>query len=506
MGVIYGVLLLVLCFLTTYLITKNFWQKKYEEEVRKFNEYQKKIKEEKEKEKLKLIEELRKELEKEKIKILQEYEAKLKEKNKELEKLADTYKQKEKEYYFYLSQLQKKENELLTTEKIYKIKIDYLDKLINEYHTRITKIPNLKIEELKEELKRSLEKEVWNEHFEELKKIKEKAKNEVQILAQKIILEACQKTALPVAKEHSVSFLTIPNDELKGKLIGRKGRNIHLIENLTGAEIIIDDTPQKICIFSFHPKRRALAELLIKEIINEKEISTEIIEKAYQKVLKDFEEKSFQIGLTVCKELGIENFAQELIKTIGEMNFFVTYGQNLLFHSKEVAIIGKNLAINLEINPLNVIRAGILHDIGKILPNQENLPHQTIGANFVKTFEENNIVIEAIAHHHQTDNFPYPECYVVSLANSISHIYGAGKAIDFDEIFKKLIKIEELCEEHQLVKKAYAFQLGREIRVLLKTNKLDEKEGQFLIKDLQQKIRNELNLLGEIKINLIYEL
>jgi ribonuclease Y len=506
MIMVYWLLLLFLCISITYLITKNFWQKKYKEEVKKFNEYQEKIKEEGEKEKLKLVEELKKELEKEKAKILQEYEEKLNKKNKELEKLSDTYKQKEKEYHLYLSQIQKKENELLTTEKIYKIKIEYLDKLINEYHLRITKIPNLRIEELKEELKRSLEKEVWNEHFEELKKIKEKAKSEAQILAQKIILEACQKVASPVAKEHSVSFLTIPDDELKGKLIGRKGRNIHLIENLTGAEIIIDDTPQKIYIFSFHPKRRALAELLIKEIINEKEISTEIIEKAYQKVLKDLEEKSFQIGLTTCEELGIENFAQELIKAIGEMNFFVTYGQNLLFHSKEVAIIGKNLAINLEVNPLNVIRAGILHDIGKILPNQENLPHQAIGANFAKKFGENNIVIEAIAHHHQSNNFPYPECYIVSLANLISHIYGAGRAIEFDEIFKKLIKIEELCEENQLVKKAYAFQLGREIRVLLKANKLDEKESQFLIKSLQQKIRNELNLLGEIKINLIYEL
>ncbi|MCS7250042.1 MAG: HDIG domain-containing protein [candidate division WOR-3 bacterium] len=493
----------------TYLFTKRAWQKRYEEEKRKIDEYKKKIEEENKKETQSLIENLKKELEIEKTKILQEYEKKLNEltiKRKELEEQINLCQKKEKEYLSYLNRIQNKENEILTLEKIYKVKIEYLDKLINEYQTRLLKIPNLSIEEIKEELKKIFEKEVWNEHFEELKKIKEKSDGEIKIIAQKMILEACQKFALPTAKEYSVSWVEVPEEELKGKLIGRKGRNIHLIENLTGAEIIIDDTPKKIFIFSFNPKRRMLAKLLIKEIINEKEISTEIIEKTFKKILEEFEEKIFQIGLDTCKELGIENFPKELIKLIGEMEFHITYGQNLLSHSKEVAILGKNLAINLGLNPLNVLKSGLLHDIGKILPNQENLPHQVIGANFVKNFGENEIVVQSILNHHQSNNFPYPECYLISLANSLSHLYGQGRAVEFDKIFKRLTKIEELCEENPEVKKAYVFQLGREIRILLNINKLDEKENYLLIRNLQQKIRNELDMLGEIKINLIYEL
>lgn len=501
--------LLFLCFLFTYLLTKNFWQKKYENEKEKINEYKRNLQEENKKREEKLIEELKKELATEKTKLFQTYEEKLKEltkKKKELEELVSFYQKKEKEYLSQLNRIQKKENELLTAEKIYKIKIEHLDKLINEYQNRLLKIPNLSTKEIKEELKKTFEKEVWDEHFEELKKIKEKAQEETKIVAQKIILEACQKIGLPSAKEHTVLEIEIPKEEFKGKLIGRKGRNIHLIENLTGTEIIVDDTPQKIFIFSFNPKRRMIAQLLINEIMNSEEITAEIIQKTFPKVLKDFEEKTFQIGLTTCKELEIENFPEELIKAVGEMNFYVTYGQNLLAHSKEVAFIGKNLALNLGFSPINTVRAGLLHDIGKILPNQENLPHQLIGANFVKKFGENEIVIQAIANHHQSSDFSYPEGYLISMANYLSHLYGAGKTIEFDEVFKRLTKIEELCEEMPLVKKAYAFQLGREIRILLNTDKINEKEEQFLIRTLQQKIRNEFSLLGEIKINLIYGL
>ncbi len=501
--------LLFLCFLFTYLLTKNFWQKKYEKEKQKLDEYKKNLQEENKKREEKLIEEIKKELETEKTKFLKIYEEKLKEltqKKQELEELISFYHKKEKEYSSQLNRIQKKENELLTTEKVYKIKIEHLDKLINEYQNRLLKISNLSIKEIKEELKKTFEKEVWDEHFEELKKIKEKVHEEVKVIAQKIILEACQKIGLPSAKEHTACWIEIPNEEFKGKLIGRKGRNVLLIENLTGTEIIIDDTPKKIFIFSFHPKRRMLAKLLINEIMNNEEITTEIIEKTFQKILMEFDEKTFQIGLSACNELGIENFPKELIKVIGEMNFYVTYGQNLLAHSKEVALIGKNLALNLGFSPINVLRAGLLHDIGKILPNQENLPHQLIGANFVKRFGENEIVIQAIANHHQSSDFSYPESYLISMANYLSHLYGAGKTIKFDEIFKRLTKIEELCEETHSVKKAYAFQLGREIRILLNTDKINEKEGSLLIRTLQQRIRNELPFLGEIKINLIYGL
>lgn len=506
----YGFLfLLFLCFLITYLFTRKFWEKRCEKEGKKIEEYKRQLQEENEKRQQKLIEDLKKELEIEKTKILKEYENKLNElttKRKELEEQINLYQKKEKEYLFHIDQIHKKENELLTMEKVYKVKIEYVDKLINEYQTRLSKISNLNIEQIKEELKKIFEKEVWNEHFEELKKIKEKTDNEKKIITQKIILEACQQIALPTAKEHSVSWLEIPDEEFKGKLIGRKGRNIRLIENLTGAEIVIDDTPKKIFIFSFNPKRRMLAKLLIEEIINEKEISTELIEKVFQRVLENFEEKTFQIGKDTCDELGIEDFPKELLRTVGEMKFYITYGQNLLAHSKEVACIGKNLALNLGFNPNNILRAGLLHDIGKVLPNQENLPHQIIGANFVKKFNENEIIIQAIANHHQPDNFLYPESYLISIANLLSHMYGAGRAIEFDRIFKRLTKIEELCEETQPVKKAYAFQLGREIRVLLNTEQIDEKESLLLIRNLQQKIRNEADMLGEIKINLIHEL
>jgi len=343
-------------------------------------------------------------------------------------------------------------------------------------------------------------------HFEELKKIKEKTNEETKIIAQKILLETCQKIALPVAKEHSISFVEIPHDDFKRKLIGRKGRNIHLLENLTGTEIIVDDTPKKIFIFSFNPKRRITAKLLIEKIINENEISAETIEKSFQKTLEELERKILQTGLETCKELGIANFSEELLKKIGEMEFYVTYGQNLLAHSKEVAIISKNLALNFDIDPTNVLKAGLLHDIGKILSGEENLPHQISGANFVKKFGENEAVIQAIINHHQLDNFSSLESFLVSLANGLSHIYGAGRTIDFTETFKRLIKIEELCQEIQEVKRAYAFQLGREIRILLNVDKLSEKESNLLIRNLQQKIRHETNMLGEIKINLIYEL
>ncbi|MEO0088228.1 MAG: HDIG domain-containing metalloprotein [candidate division WOR-3 bacterium] len=502
-------LLLFLSILLTYLLTRNFWREKYETEQKKFEEYKKKLSEENEKEKQKLIEELRKEVEKEKKKILEEQEKKLKElneKDKELESLINLYQKKEKDYLLSLNRIQKKENELLITEKIYKVKIEYLDKLINEYQNRLLKIPNLSISEIKEELKKTFEKEIWEEHFEELKKIKEKTNEETKIIAQKILLETCQKIALPVAKEHSISFVEIPHDDFKRKLIGRKGRNIHLLENLTGTEIIVDDTPKKIFIFSFNPKRRITAKLLIEKIINENEISAETIEKSFQKTLEELERKILQTGLETCKELGIANFSEELLKKIGEMEFYVTYGQNLLAHSKEVAIISKNLALNFDIDPTNVLKAGLLHDIGKILSGEENLPHQISGANFVKKFGENEAVIQAIINHHQLDNFSSLESFLVSLANGLSHIYGAGRTIDFTETFKRLIKIEELCQEIQEVKRAYAFQLGREIRILLNVDKLSEKESNLLIRNLQQKIRHETNMLGEIKINLIYEL
>ncbi len=375
---------------------------------------------------------------------------------------------------------------------------DKMSKLTIE---KLEAISGLSALQAKEQLIESLKNEAKSEALSQIKDIVEETKLSANREAKKIIIETIQRTATEQAIENTVSVFNIENDEMKGRIIGREGRNIRALEAATGIEIIVDDTPEAIILSGFDPVRREIARLSLHKLVTDGRIHPARIEEIVAKTKKQIEQEIIEIGKRTCIDLGIHNLHHEIIRMVGKMKYRSSYGQNLLQHSKEVANLCATMAAELGLNPKIAKRAGLLHDIGKVPDNEPELPHAILGMKLVEKSE----ICNAIGAHHdevEMDNLISP---IVQVCDAISGARPGARREVVEAYIKRLKDLEELALSYPGVIKTYAIQAGRELRVIVGSEKISDEEAEHISYDLSKKIQTEMTYPGQIKITVIRE-
>lgn len=402
-------------------------------------------------------------------------------------------------------QLKQFETELKDKEKVLKIKEETLNKLIEEESQKLEEIARLTREEAKQELLRSLEQQVRYEAAQMMYRIREEAKEKAESEAKEIVAQAIQRVATVVSQESTTSIVTIPSDDLKGRIIGKEGRNIKTFEMITGVEVIIDDTPEAVILSSFDPVRREKAKLTLEKLIQDGRIHPARIEEIYNQVDSEFDEHLKKIGEDVTMELGLTGFHPELLKQLGKMKFRTSYGQNLLQHSKEVAYIAGIMAGELGLSVPFARRAGLLHDLGKTADETFEGPHALIGAQIAKRHGESDLVVNSIAAHHGEESPKNPIAVLVQAADAISGSRPGARRESIEAYIKRVEKLEEIAIAFPGVEKAYALQAGREIRIIVEAQKVSDTEAFDMARQIAQRIESEVEFPGQIKVVVIRE-
>ena len=380
-----------------------------------------------------------------------------------------------------------------------------LDKIYEEESKKLEAISGLSAKEAKEQLVELIKEDAQAEAMVYVKEITEDAKMSAAQTAKKIVLETIQRTAADVAIENTVSVFNIENDEIKGRIIGREGRNIRALESLTGVEIIIDDSPDAILISGFDPIRREIARLSLQKLVTDGRIHPARIEEVVHKVEKQVEQEIIETGKRTVIDLGLHNMAPDLIKMIGRMKYRSSYGQNLLQHSVETAKLCSTMAAELGLNPKAAKRAGLLHDLGKVAENEDELPHAILGMKVAEKFKEKPDICNAIGAHHdeiEMDNLISP---IVQVCDAISGARPGARREVVEAYIQRLNKLEDMAMSYQGVVKTYAIQAGRELRVIVGADKVSDAEADRIAYDLSKQIQTEMTYPGQIKITVIRE-
>ena len=426
-------------------------------------------------------------------------ENKLKQKEQHLSKEFEQVKRKEAE----LDEL--KENLTTQLEVVNKKKAE-LDKFNQQKVTILEKISNLTADEAKEQLIESLKDEAQTKASSFVKDILEEAKLSATKQAKKIVLETIQRTATEHAIENCVSIFNIESDDIKGKIIGREGRNIRALEAATGVEIIVDDTPEAIIISGFDPVRREIARLSLHRLVVDGRIHPARIEEIVSKTKKNIEEEIIEIGERTVIDLGIHGLHPELIKMVGRMRFRSSYGQNLLQHSREVANLCATMASELGLNPKQAKRAGLLHDIGKVWPDEPEKPHAIIGMELAQKYKEHPVVCNAIGAHHDEIEMTSMISPIIQACDAISGARPGARREVMESYIKRLKELEQLALAFEGVHKCYAIQAGRELRVMVDAENVSDERASQLSFDISQKIEKDMQYPGQIKITVIREM
>ena len=380
-----------------------------------------------------------------------------------------------------------------------------LDRMHAEAMQKLETISGLSAKEAKEQLIELVKDDAKAEAMVYVKEVTEEAKMSANQTAKKIVIETIQRTASETAIENTVSVFNIENDEIKGRIIGREGRNIRALESLTGVEIIIDDSPDAILISGFDPIRREIARLSLQKLVTDGRIHPARIEEVVHKVEKQVDQEIVEIGKRTAIDLGIHNLSPELIKMVGRMKYRTSYGQNLLQHSIETAKLCATMAAELGLNVKAAKRAGLLHDIGKVADNEEELPHAILGMKVAERLKEKPDICNAIGAHHdeiEMDNLISP---IVQVCDAISGARPGARREVVEAYIQRLNKLEEMAMSYQGVVKTYAIQAGRELRVIVGADKVSDQEADRIAYDLSRKIQTEMTYPGQIKITVIRE-
>lgn len=323
--------------------------------------------------------------------------------------------------------------------------------------------------------------------------------------AKRIIINTIQRTATETAIENAVTTFPIENDEIKGRIIGREGRNIRALEAATGVEIVVDDTPDTIVLSGFDPVRREVARLALHQLVTDGRIHPARIEEVVAKVTKQLEDEMLETGKRTCIDLGIHGLNIELVKLIGRMKYRSSYGQNLLQHSREVANISSILAAELGLNPKIAKRAGLLHDIGKVSTEDDELPHALLGAKLAEQYKERPEIVNAIGAHHEEMEMTSVYAPIVLVADAISGARPGARREVIESYIKRLKGMEDLAASYKGVTKTYAIQAGRELRVIVSAEEISDEEAARLSSDIAQRIQDEMTYPGQVKITVIRE-
>ncbi len=338
-----------------------------------------------------------------------------------------------------------------------------------------------------------------------IKEIKDEAERTAEKEAKNIIIMAIQRCAGDHASESCVSVVTLPTDEMKGRIIGREGRNIRAFETATGIDVIVDDTPEAVILSGYDPVRREVARMALEKLIIDGRIHPSRIEEVVGKAEKEMEVIIRETGEQACFDVGVHGVHPEIVRLLGKLHFRTSYGQNVLQHSKEVATICGIMAAELDLDGTLAKRAGLLHDIGKAIDRETEGTHTEIGVNFVSKFNENNTVLNAIASHHEDVPMETPFAVLVQASDAISGARPGARRETLEGYIKRLEKLEEMADGFRGVGKAYAIQAGREIRVMVESDQLDDIGSSTLANEIARKIEAEMEYPGQIKVTVIRE-
>ena len=447
------------------------------------------------------------------LKLKGDFEEEANRKKNQLVSNENKLKQREQNLSKQFEQVKRKETETDQLKEKLSVQIENLnrkrleiDKFNEQKVTILEKISNLTAEEAREQLIDTLTNEARTKASAQIKDIVEEAKLSATKQAKKIVIETIQRTATEHTIENCVSIFNLDSDELKGKIIGREGRNIRAIEAATGVEIIVDDTPEAIIISGFDPVRREIARLSLHRLVKDGRIHPARIEEIVAKTRKNIEEEIIEIGERTAIDLGIHGLHPELVKMVGRMRFRSSYGQNLLQHSREVANLCAIMAAELGLNPKQAKRAGLLHDIGKVWPEESEKPHAILGMELAQKYKEHPKICNAIGAHHDEIEMTTMISPIIQACDAISGARPGARREVMESYIKRLKDLENLALEFDGVEKCYAIQAGRELRVMVDAESVSDEIAGKLSFDISQKIESDMQYPGQIKVTVIREM
>ena len=429
---------------------------------------------------------------------LQNYEKQLDKREEGIERKLELIKTRENE-------LEQVEENLRIKQEQVERKNQKLEALLKEQNARLEKIAQLTEEEAKQMLIENMKEQAKTEAQQYIREIRDLAKAEARKEAQKIVVGAIQRTAVDHSVETTISVVQLQSDDMKGRIIGREGRNIRAFEAATGIDVIVDDTPEAVILSGFDQYRREIARIALERLIADGRIHPARIEEVVEKVKEELEDEIYKEGENTVIQLGIHGVHPELIKHIGKMKYRSSYGQNLLQHSIEVAYLTGFMAAELGLDVKLAKRAGLLHDIGKTVDKSIEGPHALLGAELAKKYKEHPIVVNAIASHHEDVEMESPIAPLVQAADAISGARPGARRESLESYVARLQNLENLANSFDGVAKTYAIQAGREIRVVVEPDKIDDDFSDQLAYDIAQKIQDELEYPGQIKVTVIRE-
>jgi len=432
-------------------------------------------------------------------------EREIKERRAEIQRLERRVLQKEETLDRKVEQLERKEEALSRKERELDRKNQAAQELVEKRMAELERISQLTQEEARRLFLEQVEQEARADAARLMREIESEAKETAEKKARELVAIAVQRVAADHSSELTVSVVNLPNDEMKGRIIGREGRNIRTLETLTGIDLIIDDTPEAVVLSGFDPVRREVARIALQKLIQDGRIHPARIEEMVEKAQKEVEARIREEGESACFELGIHNLHPELVKLLGRLAFRTSYGQNVLKHSIEVAHLAGVMAAELGVNVEVAKRAGLLHDIGKAVDHEIEGSHVAIGVSLLRRYKEHPDVIHAMECHHGDVEPRSVEAHLVTAADAISAARPGARRETLEAYIKRLEKLEALADSFDGVEKSYAIQAGREIRVMVKPDRIDDYAAMKLTKEIARKIEDELEYPGQIRVVVVRE-
>lgn len=445
------------------------------------------------------------EVKEETIKARHDFEKETKERRAELQKYEQRVLSKEETVEKKATVLERKEQSLTAKEKNIDTEKAQLQELQAKHLQELERISGLTSDQAKEQLLSAVKEDVKHETAMYVKEMETRAKEDARKKAKEYVVTAIQKCAVDHVAETTISLVQLPNDEMKGRIIGREGRNIRSIENATGVELIIDDTPEAVVLSSFNPVRREIARIALEKLIVDGRIHPARIEEMVEKATKEVESMMREEGEAATLELGVHGIHPELVRLLGRMKFRTSYGQNALKHSMEVAQLSGLLAAEIGVDVRMAKRAGLLHDIGKSIDHEVEGSHVELGVNLCKKYKENPIVINAVASHHGDEEPESLIACLVQAADAISAARPGARSETLESYTTRLKQLEEIADSFQGVDKTFAIQAGREIRVMVVPEQISDDDMILLARDISNQIEENLDYPGQIKVNVIRE-
>jgi ribonuclease Y len=446
------------------------------------------------------------------LELKSQHENEVRERNKKIQATEDKLKNRERELSQQLENTKRKEKELDTQkENLNKLseltqkKQHDLDKVNQKAVGLLEDISKMTADQAKASLMEQLKEDARNAVASQIQGIVDEAKLKANQEAKKIVIQTIQRTAVEHAVENSVSVFNIENDEIKGRIIGREGRNIRALEAATGVEIIVDDTPEAIVLSCFDPVRREIARLSLHQLVTDGRIHPARIEEVVAKVTKNINEEIIEVGKRTCVELGIHGLHSELTRMVGRMKYRSSYGQNLLQHSREVANLCATMASELGLNPKTAKRAGLLHDIGKVPDDESELPHAILGMKLAEKYGEKPDVCNAIGAHHDEVEMKTLFAPIIQVCDAISGARPGARREVVEAYIQRLRDLENLALEYPGVSKSFAIQAGRELRVMVEADRVSDEQADALAINLASRIETEMTYPGQVRVTVIRE-